>query len=251
MRAPMPEPGALVTGGASGIGAALVRRLAATGHRVAVVDVDAGAGARIADEVGGEFLQADLAEPGTAMTSVEAAASTLGRLDVLCLNAGVSGGTGFGPGFDEARYRRVMAVDLDAVVSGFQAGLRHLSAGAGGILVTASLAGLLPSHDLFYAAAKHAVVGLVRSWGLAGGPVRAVAVCPGFVRTQTLRQHLGALTAAGIAVAEPDHVASAALTALATGPSGSVWEIQAGQPAIPVALPDIAFPQTRAHPTES
>jgi NAD(P)-dependent dehydrogenase (short-subunit alcohol dehydrogenase family) len=248
----MSEPGALVTGGASGIGAALVRRLAVTGHRVAVVDVDAEAGARIADEVGGVFVQADLAEPGAATTSVDAAAAALGRLNVLCLNAGVAGGTGFGPGFDEARYRRVMAVDLDAVVSGFQAGLRHLSAGAGGdILVTASLAGLLPSHDLFYAAAKHAVVGLVRSWGLAGEPVRAVAVCPGFVRTPILQRHLQALNAAGIAVAEPDHVAAAALTALATGPSGSVWEIQAGRPAIPVALPDIALPRTRAHPTKS
>jgi NAD(P)-dependent dehydrogenase (short-subunit alcohol dehydrogenase family) len=240
----MAERAALVTGGASGIGAALVRRLAATGHVVAVVDIDGDAGARIADEVGGVFVPADLAQPGAATASVGAAVSALGRLDVLCLNAGVPGGTTFGPDFDEARYRRAVAVDLDAVVLGIQAGLPHLVETGGAVLVTASLAGLLPSEDVFYAAAKHAVVGLVRSWGLTA-PVRVVGVCPGFVRTPLLRRHLGALAAAGIAVAEPDHIADAALTALATGPSGSVWHVQAGRPAILAGLPDISLSRNR------
>jgi NAD(P)-dependent dehydrogenase (short-subunit alcohol dehydrogenase family) len=240
----MAERAALVTGGASGIGAALVRRLAATGHEVAVVDVDAVAGARVAAEVGGVFVPADLAQPGAAAASIGAGAGALGRLDVLCLNAGVSGGTGFGAGFDEARYRRAMAVDLDAVVLGIQTGLPHLSRTAGGVLVIASLAGVLPSHDVFYAAAKHAVVGLVRSYGLPadgtdGAAPRVVAVCPGFVRTPILGRNLGALATAGFAVAEPEHVAGAALSALATGPSGSVWQVQAGRPAVRVDPPDI------------
>jgi NAD(P)-dependent dehydrogenase (short-subunit alcohol dehydrogenase family) len=244
----MAERAALVTGGASGIGAALARRLAATGHDVVVVDVDADAGRRIADEVGGAFVAADLARPGAAATAVEAGAAALGRLDVLCLNAGVSGGTAFGPGFDAERYRRTIAVDLDAVVFGIQAGLPHLSARGGGVLVTASLAGLLPSQDVFYAAAKHAVVGLVRSWAVApaSAAVRVVAGCPGFVRTPIVQRHVGALEAAGLAVAEPDDVAKAALGALAAGPSGSVWEIQAGRAATRVEPPDIGLAGSRA-----
>ena len=86
--------GAVVTGGGAGIGRALARRLAAGGARVVVNDLDAGAAAAVAAEVGGYAVPGDVAtEPGV-RELIAAARGHLGEIDIFCSNAGIAIGTG-------------------------------------------------------------------------------------------------------------------------------------------------------------
>lgn len=178
---------ALVTGGASGIGAAAARRLAAAGASVAVADRDEVAARAVADEVGGIALPGDVAEPETMPALVAEAERAFGRLDTVLLNAGITAGQSGIEDLDVAAYRRLMGVNLDHVVFGLAAAVPALRrAGGGNVVATASLAGLtaMPS-DALYTASKHAVVGYVRSAGpaLAADGIRVNAVCPGFTDT--------------------------------------------------------------------
>jgi NAD(P)-dependent dehydrogenase (short-subunit alcohol dehydrogenase family) len=79
---------ALVTGGASGIGAAAVRRLVAAGAVVAISDRDEAGARALAEEVGGLALPGDVADPDTMAMAVDVAEDSLGRLNVVLLNAG-------------------------------------------------------------------------------------------------------------------------------------------------------------------
>ena len=118
---------------------------------------------------------------------VEHVVERFGGLDLVYLNAGIVSGCGIGEDFDAERYRRAMSVNLDGVVYGAHAALPALRArGGGAIVATASLAGLTAvPMDPFYAANKHAVVGLTRSLGpaLAGDGIRFNAICPGYAET--------------------------------------------------------------------
>ncbi|MFN7399516.1 MAG: SDR family NAD(P)-dependent oxidoreductase, partial [Sandaracinobacter sp.] len=105
---------ALVTGGASGIGLATARLLAADGARVTVVDLPESSGAQVAAEIGGHFHPADLADMAAAEAMVTAHLDREGRLDILVNNAGI-GSLGEVPDIDPALWRRVLAIDLDAV----------------------------------------------------------------------------------------------------------------------------------------
>ena len=95
---------ALVTGGASGIGAEAARRLTAAGARVAVADLDEARTRALADEIGGLALPGDAAQPDTMTMAVDIAEDTFGRLDVVLLNAGHHGGP---VGRGEPRPRRL------------------------------------------------------------------------------------------------------------------------------------------------
>ncbi|MDA2809861.1 SDR family NAD(P)-dependent oxidoreductase [Nocardiopsis sp. RSe5-2] len=180
----------LVTGGASGIGAATVRRAAADGGRVLIADVAEEAGSALAAETGARFVRTDVTRFADMEAAVAAAVET-GGLDVLHLNAGVTGPSeglaDQGVPFSLEAYRTAVAVNLDGVVHGVHAALPHMRRREGAsVVVTSSLAGLTGTpYGEVYAATKHAVVGLVRS--LAGtfpdDPVTFNAVCPGFVDT--------------------------------------------------------------------
>lgn len=100
--------GALVTGGASGIGAAAARRLAGAGARVAVADRDEAAAAALVEELGGLALGGDVADPERMPAHVAAAEEAFGRLDVVLLNAGVTGGQSGVEELDLAAYRRIV-----------------------------------------------------------------------------------------------------------------------------------------------
>jgi NAD(P)-dependent dehydrogenase (short-subunit alcohol dehydrogenase family) len=225
----------LVTGGANGIGAATARRLARNGARVVIADVDAGRGAAVANECGGRFVRADVGTVRDNQRAVATAIATFGRLDVTVLNAGIAGRCGL-TDFTPRRYRDTMRVNLDGVVYGIEAALPRLRRPAD-IVVVGSMAGLTGSPDVFYAAGKYALVGLVRSAApvLAERGLRINVLCPGLVDSPAVAP----LRAHGLLLADPDEVAAGIETILAANGTGQSWVIQAGRPVDLIKPPDI------------
>jgi NAD(P)-dependent dehydrogenase (short-subunit alcohol dehydrogenase family) len=240
---------ALVTGGAGGLGRATCRALAAAGVTVVVADVDEAGGQATADELGGHFVATDVARPEDNEAAVAAAVRHAGGLDLVHLNAGIASGCGVGEHFDLGRYRRAMAVNLDGVVFGTQAALPALRArGGGAIVATASLAGLTGvPFDPFYAANKHAVVGLARSLGPALAPegVRFNAVCPGFAESSIIASTRDAIVAAGIPIIPAEKVADTVVGLFASDAAGECWFVQAGREPAPFAFRGIPGPRTQ------
>lgn len=231
----------LITGGASGIGAATARRFHRAGGRVVLADRDAAAGEAVAAEVGGLFVPVDVGEPADNTRAVDATLEAFGQLDNVVLNAGVPGRCGLHD-FTVEGYRETLRTNLDGVVYGLHACLLPLRRqGHGSIAVMASIAGLSGSPDLFYATSKHALVGLTRSAGpaLAAAGIRINALCPGLVDTPALAPHRQALRDRGLQLAHPDEVAAAVETVLAGPETGQVWAVQAGQPAAVVPATEI------------
>jgi NAD(P)-dependent dehydrogenase (short-subunit alcohol dehydrogenase family) len=227
--------GALVTGGAAGIGAAAVRRLAAAGARVAVVDRDADGAAAVAAEVGGVAMPCDVTDPDAVTGVVAAAEEAFGRLDVVLLNAGITAGQSGIEDLDLAGYRRIMGVNVDHVVFGLTAAVPALRRSGGGIVIaTASLAGLtaLPG-DALYTASKHAVVGYVRSVGasLAVDGIRVVAVCPGFADTPLIARAKAQFGDFPLLTA--DDVAAAVEQMVERAEPGECWFVQPGREPAP------------------
>jgi NAD(P)-dependent dehydrogenase (short-subunit alcohol dehydrogenase family) len=226
------KPVALVTGGASGIGRALVRRLAAD-HRVVVVDRDEAAAQEAVADIDGIAVTADLTDPDANATAIKAATTAYGRLDVVCLNAGRTTGEYDVEKIDLDRYRAVVALNQDAVFHGVKAAIPALrESGGGTIIATASLGGLVgQAEDPVYSMTKHAVVALVRSLPqlLATYNIRIHAICPGFVDTPLISEHAQMFRDAGFPLLQPDDVAAAAMTALASEESGDVWVVQPGR----------------------
>ncbi|MFG1958894.1 SDR family NAD(P)-dependent oxidoreductase [Nonomuraea sp. NPDC049028] len=238
----------LITGGASGIGAAVARRFARAGARVVIADLDEVAGPVVAAEVGGVFVPADVARERDNHIAVEAAVNAFGRLDIVHLNAGTGGAGGAGDDFDLDCYRRIIAVNIDGTMFGIRAALPALvSAGGGAIVVTSSLAGIAPNpFDPVYSASKHAIIGLVRSLApaLTESGVTINAVCPGFVDTPMLAGIRDHVLSSHLAIADPDEVADAVQTLTRHGATGEAWIVQAGQPPTPVTFPAIDLSST-------
>jgi NAD(P)-dependent dehydrogenase (short-subunit alcohol dehydrogenase family) len=195
---------ALVTGGASGIGAAVVRKLEQDGADVRSLDLVTGF---------------DVSDPA-AWAGVEGA-------EFAFLNAGVGGA-----GDDLAGYRRMLATNVDGVVLGVRR-LQQVMGDGGSIVATASLAGLMPMPaDPIYTLTKHAVVGYVRAIAphLAERGIRINAICPGFVNTPIVTDELRAWIAAeGIPLMEPEQVADAVLAAARATDTGQAWVVQPGR----------------------
>ena len=222
---------ALVTGGASGIGAATCDALATAGARVVVADVDADGGRAVAGRVGGEFVRTDVADLEANRAAVAFAVERCGGLDLVHLNAGVSTGCGIGDDFDEAAYRRANGVNLDGVVFGTHAALPALRArGGGAIVATASLAGLTEMPmDAIYTANKHAVVGLVRALGpvLAPEGIRVNAICPAFAESAIVAPVRDMLVQQGFRIIPAEEVAAGALALFTGDVAGECWFVQA------------------------
>ncbi|AEA27234.1 short-chain dehydrogenase/reductase SDR [Pseudonocardia dioxanivorans CB1190] len=222
---------ALVTGGASGIGEAAARLLAASGARVAVVDRDEVGARRVADEVGGSAHATDVSAPTAMAEAVAAAEERFGRLDVVLLNAGMTSGQNGVTDLDVEGYRRIVGVNVDHVVFGVAAAVPALRRAGGGVVVaTASLAGLMPHPgDPLYTLTKHAVVGYVRAAApaLADEGIRLAAVCPGYTDTALIanaRAEFGDFPLLGA-----EDVAAAIMAVVGNGGPGECWFVQPGR----------------------
>ncbi|GIH26590.1 oxidoreductase [Acrocarpospora phusangensis] len=234
---------ALITGAASGIGAAVARRLSANGVACVLVDRDGEGVERIAQEVRGVPVAGDVSSPETSLRAVALAQERYGRLDLVHLNAGTNGGLDMSA-FDAERYRTVMGVNVDAVVYGVAAALPLLkNSGGGSIVVTSSLAGLVGfGIDPIYSMSKHATVGLVRALAepLSRDGVRIGAVCPGFTDTPLVAPVKDMMVQAGIPMLTAEDVASAVEAALYADTSGTTLVVQPGMAPTPyqhAALP--------------
>jgi 2-hydroxycyclohexanecarboxyl-CoA dehydrogenase len=180
---------ALVTGGASGIGAATCRRLAAEGAGVAVTDLDARAAADVADELTGAAYELDVRSTESIARAVAAAESELGPLDVLVNNAGYDE-FGYFTRTDEAMWDRVLGVNLRGVLAVTHAVLPGMQErGRGRIVNVASEAGRVGSQGSgVYSAAKAGVIGFTKAVARESARygVTANAVAPGPIETPLL-----------------------------------------------------------------
>jgi NAD(P)-dependent dehydrogenase (short-subunit alcohol dehydrogenase family) len=152
---------AVITGAASGIGAACARAFRAQGARVAVVDVNADGARAVAKEIGGLALPCDIASESAVAAMVREVERGLGPIDVFFSNAGVAtGGDPLSTPIDV--WNAQWQINLMSHVYALRAVLPGmLERGSGYLLHTASMAGILTSHgNLTYAVTKHAVVGL-------------------------------------------------------------------------------------------
>jgi NAD(P)-dependent dehydrogenase (short-subunit alcohol dehydrogenase family) len=225
---------ALVTGGASGIGLATVRRLHAAGAKVAVVDIDEEAARSAAAEVGGVAIRADVSRSDEWPRIVETVRAELGGLDAAHLNAGVTTGVADITELTDEQYRRIVGVNQDAVVFGVRQVVPELrSRGGGAIVATASLAGIVAFPlDAAYTLTKHAVVGLVRSLGraLETDNITINAVCPGLVDTPMLSGPIrDALVESGFPLIDASSVAAAVIECFLGDATGQAVVVQAGR----------------------
>lgn len=177
---------AIVTGGASGIGEATARRMAGEGARVALVDRDSEGVERVARDIGGVAIEADLSSSAIATAAVDDAAQQLGGLDFLVNNAGI-GNLKRLHDYTDDEWHLLVDVNLTAAFATTRAAVPHLRrAGGGSIVNVASVSGVFPTRgEAPYAAAKAAVIALTRSTALeyGGAGIRANCVSPGFIRT--------------------------------------------------------------------
>ncbi|HTZ06553.1 MAG TPA: SDR family oxidoreductase [Gaiellaceae bacterium] len=193
---------ALVTGGRSGIGAAIVDALG---------DADV----TVLDLADGQ----DVGDPAT-WHALD------GPFDAAFLNAGIAIGVEDVAELTDEDYRRIMRVNVDGVVFGVRELAARLMPDGGSIVATASLAGLVANaFDPIYTASKHAVVGFVRAAApsLAARGIRINALCPAYTDTPIVADEIRGLVPP---LMEPSFVAEAALRALGDEETGRAWVVQ-------------------------
>jgi len=194
------EKSAIVTGAASGIGAAIARAFAREGAKVCVADIDAVGAGRTAAEIGGGAIavRMDVTDEAEVEQGIEQAARTLGGVDILVSNAGVQHLESIADVSFE-NWRRMLAVHLDGGFLTARASLRRMiSQGRGGAIL---LMGSVHAKEASvqkgpYVVAKHGLLGLARVLAKEGAVhgVRANAICPGFVRTPLVERQIPTLS---------------------------------------------------------
>ncbi len=186
----MADKVALITGGATGIGAAVATALAEHGIRSAICDVNP-AGQALADSLGGRFLHCDVTKLTDVRSALDDCVSQLGVPDYVHLNAGIMTVPTGDPylaieDVSQEQYRKIVGVNLDGVFHGMKTVLPMLRANGGAVTITASTAGLsVVPVDPLYTATKYALIGFARAVAAAnaGANVRINVICPGVTDT--------------------------------------------------------------------
>jgi NAD(P)-dependent dehydrogenase (short-subunit alcohol dehydrogenase family) len=185
---------AVITGAASGIGRATARRFSLEGAKVVVADIDEGAGTALAEEIGGTYVNVDVANEASVEALYARTSDTYGGIDVLFNNAGIS------PADDASilttgidAWRRVQDVNLTSVYLCCRYGIPHLQKrGGGSIINTASFVAVMGSatSQISYTASKGGVLSMSRELGVqfAREGIRVNALCPGPVNTPLLQE---------------------------------------------------------------
>jgi NAD(P)-dependent dehydrogenase (short-subunit alcohol dehydrogenase family) len=181
----------VITGGTSGIGEATSRRFIEEGARVVAIAAGEAEVATATDRIPGlvRALRADVAEPDAVERAFAEVDETLGGIDVLIANAGISIRRPFLE-IDPSDWRRVLAVNLDGVFHCSQQAARRMVAGDGGVILMTASTNAMVGHPLYadYNASKAGVLLLMRTMALELAPkVRVNAVCPGYVLTPMQR----------------------------------------------------------------
>jgi NAD(P)-dependent dehydrogenase (short-subunit alcohol dehydrogenase family) len=184
----------VVTGAGSGIGLASSRRMAAEGATIIAVDIDEAAGKAAAEQTGGTFMAANVADEDQVRELFAAVAARFGRIDVAFNNAGIS------PPDDDSilttgldAWRRVQEINLTSVYLCCKYVLPHMQRqGKGSIINTASFVAVLgaATSQISYTASKGGVLAMSRELGVqfAREGIRVNALCPGPVNTPLLRE---------------------------------------------------------------
>lgn len=186
---------AVITGGASGIGAETARRMHEEGARVAIVDVDTDGATHVAAEVDGVAFTADVASPAACSTAITAAADALGGLTVLFNNAGIGAARPLHEYSDRA-WAKIVGVNLAGTFHGIRAAAPLMRESGGCIVNHASVSGVRATRfEGPYSAAKAGVISLTMDAALEYAPdVRVNCVSPGLIETPLTAGVLGDAT---------------------------------------------------------
>jgi len=182
----------VITGGASGIGAATARRMHEEGAAIAIVDIDADGAATVAAEVAGESFVADVADPEACTAAINAAADALGGISALFNNAGIGAARPLHEYSDRA-WAKIVGVNLAGTFHGIRAAVPLMRDTGGCIVNHASVSGVRPTRfEGPYSAAKAGVISLTMDAALEYAPsIRVNCVSPGLVETALTAGVLG------------------------------------------------------------
>lgn len=189
----LPPPGnaltgrcALVTGGASGIGLAIVRTFVERGARVVVLDQRPAADEAVRDLGGVAVVRGSVTEPADVRAAFDETEERFGAVDIVVANAGISQNC---PtlDLDFETWRRVMSVNLDGVfLTAHEAGRRMIRVGRGNLVLTSSIYGVVAAPErLGYVVSKSGVSAMAKALAIEWAPhgIRVNAIAPGYVRT--------------------------------------------------------------------
>ena len=211
---------AVVTGGASGIGTALCRRFAREGARgIVVADINAEDAAKVAEEVGGLAVTADVGVEQDVIRIVDETMDRYGRIDLFCSNAGIAfPDNGTAASAPNEQWQKIWDVNLMAHVYAARAVLPLMIArGEGYLLNTASAAGLLSQiGSATYAVTKHAAVAFAESLAITHGDdgIKVSVLCPQAVQTPMLGS--SSTNVAGVdGIIQPEELADTVIEGLA------------------------------------
>jgi len=207
----------VVTGGASGIGEAMCRRFAQAGAKgVVVADVNEAGATRVAKGIKGSLAcRCDVRKEEDITGLVRFTEEKVGPIDLFCSNAGILALGGYEASNEE--WQRIWEINVLAHIFVARAVIPGMIArGGGGIIVTASAAGLLSQiGSIPYSVTKHAAVGLAESLSITYGDqgIKVFALCPQAVRT-AMTEDTGGGVAAVDGMMEPDQLVDAVLESL-------------------------------------